>query len=95
MILRLYGTARAIHRNDPQWDALHGLFDPIPGARQVFELEVDLVQTSCGMAVPYYDYQEDRQLLRDWAEQKTDVSELGSSPAHATDTVGLFVDDCS
>ena len=37
-ILRLYGTAQAIHKNDAEWDQLYGLFDPLPGARQIFNL---------------------------------------------------------
>ena len=41
--------------------------DPLPGARQIFDLSVDLVQTSCGMAVPLFDYAGDRDLLKDWA----------------------------
>ncbi len=69
-ILRLYGQARAIHRQDVEWDALYQQFTPIAGARQIFDLQVDLVQTSCGMAVPYFDYKEDRTLLKDWAERK-------------------------
>lgn len=72
MILRLYGNARVIHKNDSQWDELYSLFDPIPGARQIFDLDVDLVQTSCGMAVPFFDYVEDRELLREWATKKGD-----------------------
>jgi hypothetical protein len=70
LILRLYGTATAVHQRDAAWTELYGHFDPIPGARQVFDLKVDLVQTSCGMAVPNLAYQEDRTLLRDWAKKK-------------------------
>lgn len=70
MILRLYGRARVIHMNDPEWDSLFTLFDPIPGARQIFDLSVDLVQTSCGMGVPLLDYAGDRDDLRDWAVKK-------------------------
>ncbi len=70
MILRLYGHARAIHRGDSDWQQMINLFAPLPGARQIFELSIDLVQTSCGMAVPYYTYDEDRALLKDWALKK-------------------------
>lgn len=72
LILRLYGTAKAIHRNDPEWDSLFTLFTPLPGARQIFDVSIDLVQTSCGMAVPCYDYVSDRDLLNNWATQKGD-----------------------
>ena len=70
MILRLYGKARAIHRRDPEWEALIALFEPLPGARQIFDLDIDLVQTSCGMAVPLFNYVGQRELLNRWAEKK-------------------------
>ncbi|WP_431685635.1 pyridoxamine 5'-phosphate oxidase family protein [Hahella sp. NBU794] len=72
LILRLYGEAKVIHRNDPEWEELFAHFGPIPGARQIFDLNVDLVQSSCGMAVPFYDYVEDRELLKNWAAKKGD-----------------------
>jgi len=70
MILRLYGKATAVHQNDQQWDELYALFNPIPGARQIFDLDVELVQSSCGMAVPFYDYAKDRDQQIKWAEKK-------------------------
>ena len=70
MILRLYGKAKAVHRNDPEWDELFSMFAPMPGARQIFDLSVDLVQTSCGMAVPFFDYIEERDQLKNWAIKK-------------------------
>lgn len=73
MILRLYGSARVIHKNDAEWPQLFAHFEALPGARQIFDLAIDLVQTSCGMAVPYYSYQADRELLRDWASKKGDA----------------------
>ena len=36
------------------------------------EMEVDLVQTSCGMAVPFMDYRSDRDQLTKWAEKQGD-----------------------
>ena len=70
LILRIYGTARAIHKGDPEWLQLFPLFTPLPGARQIFDLSIDLVQTSCGMAVPIYDYVGEREQLNAWAEKK-------------------------
>lgn len=70
MILRLYGRARAVHRNDADWSALYRLFTPQPGARQIFDLDVDLVQTSCGMGVPLFEYGGDRDALQRWALNK-------------------------
>ncbi|OAI02079.1 pyridoxamine 5'-phosphate oxidase [Methylomonas methanica] len=70
LILRLYGTAKVVHQYDPEWDDLFTRFKPLPGARQIFDVEVDLVQTSCGMAVPYFSYTGERELLSDWAEKQ-------------------------
>lgn len=73
MILRLYGNADVIHKNDSDWNELYSLFTPVPGARQIFDLSVDLVQTSCGMAVPFFDYVAEREQLKNWALKKGDA----------------------
>ena len=70
MILRLYGGARVYHPRDPEWNELLPLFPALPGARQIIDVEVDLVQTSCGMGVPYYAYRGDREQLNEWAARK-------------------------
>ncbi len=70
LILRAYGTARAVHKGEPGWDALAALFPPDPGARQVFDMAVELVQTSCGFAVPFMEFRAERDTLARWAEGK-------------------------
>lgn len=70
LILRLYGTAKVVHQSDSEWNALFSLFKPLPGARQIFDLTIDLVQTSCGMAVPCFSYAGDREELSEWAVKK-------------------------
>jgi hypothetical protein len=73
VILRLYGQGRSLMRGTPEYAALVANFDEIPGARQIVRLDVDLVQTSCGMGVPLFDYREDRQnLTRYWTAQGID-----------------------
>ncbi|WP_370324117.1 pyridoxamine 5'-phosphate oxidase family protein [Euzebya sp.] len=69
-ILRAYGTGRVLHRHDEGWDDLIGHFDERPGTRQIVDCAIDLVQTSCGMAVPYFDHVGDRDDLDRWAEAK-------------------------
>jgi len=70
VILRAYGTARTLHPRDAEWPGLLALFGPSPGARQIFEMSVDLVQTSCGFAVPTAEGFAPRTTLRDWATQR-------------------------
>lgn len=72
VILRLYGTATVIHQGDAAWRGLVALFPPLPGARQIFDVTLGLVQTSCGMAVPYLSCTGDRELLNEWAAKKSD-----------------------
>lgn len=70
LILRLYGTARAIHAGDAEWTDLLALFPPMQGSRNIFVLDIDLVQTSCGFGVPFMDFQADRETMAQWAAKK-------------------------
>ena len=70
LILRLYGQAEAIHPRGSQWQEYLTLFPESSGARQLFSMDIDLVQTSCGFAVPYYEFIEDRKALIEWSNQK-------------------------
>jgi hypothetical protein len=73
LILRLYGQGQSLMRGTPEYGAMLRHFEEIPGARQIVRLAVDLVQTSCGMGVPLFDYKEDRQnLVRHWIRQGAD-----------------------
>lgn len=70
LILRVYGSAVAVHPRDEDWQRCVAALPPGAGARQYFRVQVDLVQTSCGYAVPFFDYREDRIALTRWAEKK-------------------------
>jgi len=69
-ILRLYGSARMILPSDDAWEGLYAHFEPQPGARQIFDMSVDLVHTSCGFGVPLYEFIGDRGMLKVWTEKK-------------------------
>ncbi len=70
LILRLYGTAEIYHSYDEEWGELIKNFPYIPGSRQIFKVSIDMVQTSCGMAVPFYDFRGERRELESWAEKQ-------------------------
>ena len=55
MIVRLYGTATVIHPRDDQWQELIEMFAPLGGSRQIFDVRIDRVATSCGTGVPVMD----------------------------------------
>ncbi len=67
MILRLYGHARLLHPGDEAWAEALAFFPALPGPRQIIDMAVDLVLTSCGFAVPQYDFVSERDLLGKWA----------------------------
>ncbi len=69
-ILRVYGTAQAFHPRDVRWAEFSTLLPSTLGTRQYFLVSIDLVQTSCGYAVPFMDYVKDRTVLSNWAEKK-------------------------
>jgi len=70
MILRLYGNAKIYHPRDVCYKEYIDKFPHIAGARQIIEVEIDLVQTSCGHAVPLMDFKEERSQLKSWAEKQ-------------------------
>jgi len=70
MILRLYGKGKVIHPKDKHWNESVALFPALAGTRQIIDIEIDLVQTSCGMSIPYFDFKEERLQLDDWAKGK-------------------------
>lgn len=70
MILRLYGKGKIIQPKDEQWNTVKQNFPDLAGTRQIFDIEIDMVQTSCGMSIPFFDYKEERNQLNDWAIKK-------------------------
>ncbi len=70
MIMRAYGTARTIHPRDDDWDSLNAHFPASDGARQLYDVQVELLQTSCGYAVPMFDFTAERDTLEKWTEDR-------------------------
>lgn len=69
-IVRLYGKATEIQQGDLQWEEFIDLFPKAPGTRQIFIVNVENAQTSCGMSIPFYEYVGERNQLNEWAENK-------------------------
>ncbi len=60
LILRVYGTARTLHPGDRGFDEALTLFKPMAGSRQVYDLAITRVQTSCGTGIPVMRYEAQR-----------------------------------
>ncbi|NEQ51811.1 MAG: pyridoxamine 5'-phosphate oxidase family protein [Leptolyngbya sp. SIO3F4] len=70
LILRLYGRGEVVLPIHSKWEKLASLFPQLPGARQLIIMHIDSIQSSCGFAVPFYEFQSERNVLADWAEKK-------------------------
>jgi hypothetical protein len=73
-ILRLYGTGRTVLPETPEWEAVFPHFTAMVGMRQIIVADIDRVQTSCGYAVPFMDFREDRETLTKYWENKGPAS---------------------
>ena len=60
MILRIYGKAKMVHPFGQAWEELAKNFPTMAGSRQIFELDIDMVQTSCGTGVPIMRFEQER-----------------------------------
>lgn len=66
MILRLYGKGSVIHARDPQWHELRAHFPQLPGERQIIVLDIESIMTTCGFAVPMYEFKSQRNQLLEY-----------------------------
>lgn len=68
LIVRLYGNAIIYHEREDTFQTLKSLFPKQEGVRQIIEMNIDLIQTSCGFGVPLMDFKEERTQLTTWLE---------------------------
>ncbi|MEV7400745.1 pyridoxamine 5'-phosphate oxidase family protein [Streptomyces sp. NPDC091267] len=65
-IVRVHGTGEPVFRDDPRFAGLLGRFDEIDhtrhGLRAIIVVTAELIRDSCGYAVPFMTYDEDRPL---------------------------------
>src|SRR3546814_6781493 len=69
LILRIYGRGRPVLPQDDEWEALAAHFTLLPGTRQIFVIDVESVQTSCGWGVPMMELQHERDTLQKYHRQ--------------------------
>jgi hypothetical protein len=72
LILRLYGRGSAVRPRDGEWAHLRPHFPPIPGERQIVVLDIESIMTTCGFAVPLYEFRSHREQLIDFTCKRGD-----------------------
>jgi len=88
-ILRIYGHGRPVLPQDAGWDAIAAHFTLLPGTRQIFVIDVDSVQTSCGWGVPMMELQHERDTLRKYHRQSDPAEWLEKFEGRTTSIDGL------
>lgn len=79
-ILRLYGRGRVIEGETADYAdyaARHNV-RTLPGSRSIVVVDIHQVGTSCGFAVPYYDFKEFRPTLYEYFERKQKRFDAGN-----------------
>jgi hypothetical protein len=93
-VLRVHGRGEPIFRDDPRWADLIGLFAAAdgPGARTIVLVSAVMVSDSCGFAVPFMDYREERTEHAKYFGRKSDeefAEYCATKPTNRTSIDGL------
>lgn len=89
LILRLYGTGRPVLPQDSAWNELAAHFTILPGTRQIFDIAVHTVQTSCGYGVPVMTLANERQTLAKYHAQMDEQAWMTKFSERTTSIDGL------
>lgn len=73
-IVRVHGTGEPVFRDDPRFGELAAKFGDAdgPALRAVIVVRAKLITDTCGYAVPFMQYQEERTLHAEFFGRKTD-----------------------
>ena len=88
-ILRIYGQGVPVLPQDGEWDELARHFQLLPGTRQIFDIAVENVQTSCGWGVPFMSFEEERQTLKKYYAGRDPETYIAKRQAHTHSIDGL------
>jgi len=91
LILRIYGHGRPVLPQDEGFAELAALFPRLPGVRQVFDIAVESVQTSCGWGVPRMALETERQTLVKYHGQQDPAARLAKIADRTKSIDGLPV----
>ena len=86
LILRIYGKGRPVLPQDDEWEALAANFTLMPGTRQIFVIDIESVQTSCGWGVPFMSLEGERETLKK-AHRQSDPAEWEAKTAKRTSSI--------
>ncbi|KAJ6629376.1 hypothetical protein B0H10DRAFT_1363283 [Mycena sp. CBHHK59/15] len=82
-IARLYGHGTVFEFGSPEYSSFIPADARKPGSRSVVLIEIHKVGTSCGYAVPFFDFKAHRTRLLTWAAKKESLDNDGDEGAAA------------
>lgn len=91
LILRIYGRGRPVLPQDVDWAKLAASFSMLPGTRQIFVIDVESVQTSCGWGVPFMAFEKERPTLAKYHAQQDPAERLQKITGRTKSIDGLPV----
>ena len=91
LILRVYGQGAPVVPWDRGWDELATHFTLLPGTRQIFDIAVESVQTSCGWGVPHMTLDRERPTLAKYHAQQDPAARLAKLAKRTRSIDGLPV----
>jgi hypothetical protein len=91
LIFRIYGKGHAVLPQDGDFSNLLAHFTKLPGARQIFVVDVESVQTSCGWGVPFMTFEQERQTLAKYHAQQDPEQRLARIAGRTKSIDGLPV----
>jgi hypothetical protein len=91
LILRIYGRGTPVLPQDSRWAELSPRFTLLPGTRQIFLVEVESVQTSCGWGVPHMAFERERETLSKYHIKHGDEIRFGKYAVRTKSIDGLPV----
>ena len=89
LILRIYGRGEPVVPWDRGWAELAPHFTMLPGTRQIFDIAIESVQTSCGWGVPLMTLQRERPSLLKHHAKADPVEWAGKYRTRRTSIDGL------
>ena len=89
LIMRLYGRGKPVLPQDKGWDELATHFDILPGTRQIFDISIGNIQTSCGWGVPQMEMKAERQTLVKYHRQADPEAWVAKSAGRIRSIDGL------
>lgn len=77
------------HEQHPEWEELAAQFTILPGTRQIFDITVNTVQTSCGWGVPVMSLEAERKTLVKYHAQSDEAAWMAKTSGRNRSIDGL------